>query len=608
MPEKKKRKFAVGPVLRVFWTHMRPYPLTLSIALGGAVLSVVVDVITPLYYKRFFDVIAGAVPSDDLIAHMLIGIMLTILGFKFLGWACRRSSNYAYSYAEPHIMNDLSQTAFSALLEHSYGYFVGNFTGSVVRRITRLSRAFEQFFDNILFNILPLLVSLGGIIIVLFLRNRLLGGVFLAWAITIIGLQFAIAKWKMVYSLRAAAKDSESTGVLSDSIGNDTTIKLFTGENAERSLFKKVSDELAQLRFFSWRFDEYVNGVQGLLMISIEFILVYTGIHLWQQGAITVGDFALIQSYLVAAIGQLWNFGSNLRRMYEAFADATEMIDVMNLPREIVDVPNADTLAAHDGKIEFKQVQFGFADGAPVLSDFNLAIRPHQSIALVGPSGAGKSTITKLILRFYDVTGGSIEIDGQDIATVTQDSLRASIAFVPQEPILFHRTLMENIRYGRRTATDQEVIEAAKQAHCYDFIMRTKDGFETFVGERGIKLSGGERQRVAIARAILKDAPILILDEATSSLDSESEALIQDALEKLMNGKTVIAIAHRLSTVMKMDRIIVVEGGKVAMDGTHDELVRHEGGLYQKLWDIQAGGFLSNDSGEPVPAEDEDGG
>ncbi len=218
-------------------------------------------------------------------------------------------------------------------------------------------------------------------------------------------------------------------------------------------------------------------------------------------------------------------------------------------------------------------------------------IAPGEKIALVGPSGAGKSTITKLLLRLYDINSGAIEIDGQNIAEVTQESLRNAIAFVPQEPVLFHRTLMENIRYGRRDATDAEVIDAAKKAHCHEFIAALPEGYNTYVGERGIKLSGGERQRVAIARAILKDAPILVLDEATSSLDSESEHLIQDALEVLMRGKTVIVIAHRLSTIMKMDRIVVLEGGQVVAEGTHEELLQ-QGGLYHKLWSIQAGGFI----------------
>jgi ABC-type multidrug transport system fused ATPase/permease subunit len=295
------------------------------------------------------------------------------------------------------------------------------------------------------------------------------------------------------------------------------------------------------------------------------------------------------------AIDRLWDLGNALKKLYEAFADATEMVEILNTPHDITDAPNASTLRVAKGAIVFKDVNFSFNESRGILSDFNLEIPSHQKVALVGPSGAGKTTITKLMLRFYDVTSGGIYIDNQNIAKATQRSLRNSVAFVPQEPVLFHRTLMDNIRYGRRDATDEEVMEAAKQAHCEEFIAKTPHGYQTYVGERGIKLSGGERQRIAIARAILKDAPILVLDEATSSLDSESESLIQDALEKLMEGKTVIAIAHRLSTVMKMDRIVVIENGAVVTSGTHDELVAHEGGLYKKLWEIQAGGFLTDD-------------
>jgi len=316
---------------------------------------------------------------------------------------------------------------------------------------------------------------------------------------------------------------------------------------------------------------------------------------LWGRGLITVGDFALIQSYLVASFVQLWNFGNTIRRIFNAYADATEMVDIMNLPREIIDSPGAKNLRITAGTIEFRDVTFTFNETRKVLEHFNLSIESMEKIALVGPSGAGKTTVTKLLLRLYDVTKGGIYVDDQNIAHVTQDSLRLNISLVPQEPVLFHRTLMENIRYGKRDATDAEVIEAAKQAHCFEFISRYPYGFDTFVGERGVKLSGGERQRVAIARAILKNAPILILDEATSSLDSESEALIQDALTKLMHGKTVIAIAHRLSTIMKMDRIIVMENGQIALMGTHAELLAQESNLYKRLWEIQAGGFIRGD-------------
>jgi ATP-binding cassette subfamily B protein len=265
---------------------------------------------------------------------------------------------------------------------------------------------------------------------------------------------------------------------------------------------------------------------------------------------------------------------------------------------------DAKDLMVSEGKIDFKDIVFYFTKERQILENFNLSIQPREKIALVGPSGAGKSTITKLLLRMYDVIQGEITIDSQNIAAVTQESLRNAVAFVPQEPILFHRSLMENIRYGRRDASDEEVIEAAKKAHCHEFISEFPAGYETYVGERGVKLSGGERQRVAIARAILKDAPILVLDEATSSLDSESESLIQEALDFLMEHKTVITIAHRLSTIMKMDRIVVVEQGRVAAEGTHDELLRDTNGLYHKLWSIQAGGFMQDeDANEGLVAE-----
>jgi ABC-type multidrug transport system fused ATPase/permease subunit len=268
------------------------------------------------------------------------------------------------------------------------------------------------------------------------------------------------------------------------------------------------------------------------------------------------------------------------------------MTKILTMPHEITDIPKAKKLKIKEASVVFDNVKFNYNETRTILSDFNLNVKSHEKLALVGPSGAGKSTIVKLLLRQHDVTDGHILIDGQDIAKVTQESLWDAVSLVPQEPLLFHRTLMENIRYGKPDASDDEVVEAAKLAYCHEFISSFPEGYGTFVGERGVKLSGGERQRVAIARAILRNAPILVLDEATSSLDSESEGLIQAALTNLMKGKTVIVIAHRLSTIMKMDRIIVVSGGKISEEGSHDELLKHEHGLYKKLWDLQAGGFV----------------
>jgi ATP-binding cassette subfamily B protein len=264
----------------------------------------------------------------------------------------------------------------------------------------------------------------------------------------------------------------------------------------------------------------------------------------------------------------------------------------MDKVSDVQDVLSAKQLTVSKGAIEFKKVDFGYNATRKILREISLSIKPGEKIALVGSSGAGKSTVTKLLLRLFNLNKGKILIDGQDIAKVTQDSLRQNIALVPQDPILFHRSLKDNIRYGKPDATEEELIAASKQAHCHEFITALPEGYDSLVGERGVKLSGGERQRVAVARAILMNAPILILDEATSSLDSESEALIQDALTKLMEGKTVIAIAHRLSTIMQMDRIIVMQEGRILDEGKHEDLLTRDG-LYKSLWSIQAGGFLA---------------
>jgi ABC-type multidrug transport system fused ATPase/permease subunit len=267
------------------------------------------------------------------------------------------------------------------------------------------------------------------------------------------------------------------------------------------------------------------------------------------------------------------------------------MVDILKEPHEVQDARRAKPLAVSRGAIGFSDVKFSYNQTRTVLKDFNLNIEAGEHVALVGPSGSGKSTVVKLLFRFYDLDKGKILIDGQKISGVTQESLRDQVSLVPQDPSLFHRSLKENIRYGKLDATDEEVVEAAKKAHSHDFISSLSQGYDTLVGERGIKLSGGERQRVAIARAILKDAPILVLDEATSSLDSESEMLIQDALKTLMKGKTSIVIAHRLSTIMQMDRIIVMQDGRIIDQGTHQELLKRQG-MYKKLWEIQAGGFI----------------
>jgi ATP-binding cassette subfamily B protein len=595
MPEEKKKEVRIWPVLRVYANATKHYPWLFLVLVISIIIAQIASIAVPLYLRDFINVLSSNTPGEAT-GRLLFITLIIIAGLNILNWAARQTQMRAISDIEADVMADLEDTAFSYLIGHSQDFFTSNFAGTLTRRVTRFSRAYEQILDSIAYNFFPTLLYAVGSITVLWHRNTWLGLGLLIWVIAFASVQVVLNKWRQPLRTDRAAQDSKITGAISDAIGNHTAITLFANERAERSYVASIVEAWRKATTRSWRADNTIQGIQQLFGVFIEFGLLLGGVFLWQRGVITVGDFVLIQVYIFGLVDQVWNFGNTLRRIYDAFADGSEMVDILEMPHAVQDAPNASALVYQSGAIEFDNVGFGFIEDRHVLRDFALQIKGGEKVALVGPSGAGKSTITKLMLRLYDPKAGAVRIDGQDISQVTQESLRKAISYVPQESVLFHRTLRDNIAYGKQDATMDEVIEAAKKAHCHEFISQLPAGYETFVGERGIKLSGGERQRVAIARAILKDSPILILDEATSSLDSESEALIQDALSKLMEGKTVIAIAHRLSTIMKMDRIIVMEGGKVVLSGTHDELLAQESNLYKKLWEIQAGGFIKADT------------
>lgn len=580
------------PVVRAYLKATLKYPWIFSLLISGVVVMQAASIIVPIYLKDFINVLSANAPSAAIV-HALFGILIIYGGIGVINWLSRQVQMRTISRIEADVMADLEDEAFGYLIGHSQDFFTSNFAGTLTRRVTRYSRSYEQVLDSAIFNFLPTLLFAAGSIGVLYVRNMWLGLGLLLWVIVFITAQIVLNKWRHPLRLERVAQDSKMTGALSDAIGNQSTITLFAGQSFEKNLISSIVRAWRAATMRSWTADNTIQGVQQALGIVIEVGLLGIGVLLWQKGEITVGDFVLIQIYILGLIDQIWNFGNTLRRVYDAFADASEMLDIFETPYAVQDIPGAPALTYSKGHIEFNNVDFGFIKERDILTNFSLTIDSGEKVALVGPSGAGKSTITKLLLRLYDPKSGAVFIDGQDIRKVTQESLRTTISYVPQESILFHRTLRENITYGKQDATMDEVIEAAKNAHCDEFISKLPLGYETYVGERGIKLSGGERQRVAIARAILKNAPILVLDEATSSLDSESEALIQDALAKLMEGKTVIAIAHRLSTIMKMDRIIVMEDGKAILSGTHNELISQENNLYKKLWEIQAGGFIA---------------
>jgi len=584
------KKITAKNTLQIFWKHTLEYKRIVFVLVLFTILRSIFHVITPFFSKQLFDVLAEGTVSTEAV-QTLVGILVAIVAVDLLAWSSAQIRSFALVQFQTTVSARLRETAFSYMMRHSYRFFTNSFSGSLVRKVNRFARSFEMTVDETVFNLIPLAVTIIISLFAISSRHILLGVIMFAWTILFIGFNYFVSLWKQPYELERASIDSQVTGTLADSISNSTTTKLFSGITHEDSLYHLVLNRWRTVASFTWNLNEIVDRVQALLMIGINFVVMYFAVIFWQRGLFTIGDFVLIQGFLLALFHQLWNIGRVLRTLYQAFADAQEMVEILETPHEVDDHPRATELVASKGEIIFKNVTFAFQKTRTVLKGFDLHIQSGEKIALVGPSGAGKSTITQLLLRFHDIDKGVVSIDGQDIARVTQDSLRDAIAFVPQEPILFHRTLMENIRYGRRDAKDQDVIDAAEKAHCHEFISRLSEGYNTYVGERGVKLSGGERQRVAIARAILKDAPILVLDEATSSLDSESESFIQESLKDLMKGRTTIVIAHRLSTIMQMDRIVVIDEGRVVDSGTHNELLSGEG-IYKKLWDIQAGGFL----------------
>lgn len=586
----------VADVLKVMWQEVRPQWYVFFLAIIGSLLgNITAAVFIPIYYKRFFDAIAAA-PTPKAALPVLVGIVLWILFFNIVQWAMRRTRDFSINNLETNTMARLRQRSLEYLLGHSYGFFTNSFTGSLVQRVSRLARSLESLVDSLVFNMIPLLSIVVGAVAVTWYTERTLSYIIIAWLFALFSANVVFAMWRVKYSILVSEADSRTTGTLADIIGNHSSVALFDAFSEEAKRFREVTSAQAKLTRFTWDAAVTFDAFQGALIFIAEFFVFYFGAKLWSEGAITVGTLVLVQVYLIQLSSQLWDFGRIMRVLYEGYADSKEMVEIMALQHEIQDRPGAKKLEVTEGEIRFDELEFSFTPENQVLKDINLTVRPAEKVALVGPSGAGKTTIVRLLLRLHDISKGAITIDGQDIRECTQASLRRAIGLVPQDPVLFHRSLMENIRYGNPAASDEEVKRAASLAHCDEFIDILPDGYSTFVGERGVKLSGGERQRIAIARAILKNAPILILDEATSSLDSHSEALIQDALDSLMKGKTAIVVAHRLSTIRKMDRIIVLEDGKIREDGTHDKLLKNRNSLYRQLWSLQAGGFIAQES------------
>lgn len=580
-------------ILKYVWPEIRKRKWIFYCIVVVFTARILLDqIVIPLYFKKIIDLFALGSLQPEIVSNDIFRLLFIIIGIHFFVFFIARIIKFTIFKFEIDVIQGLRNFTFQKIEQNSHSFFANIFAGSLVTKARRFVVGFENVFEIFLYHFLKFFALLFGAFAVLLHQSPTISLVFGIWIIVHISIVALFIKKKISYDLLEAEQDSKISGRLADVFSNILAVKFFSARDKEIDSFKKYTAEGAKRSRRAWFMGGMIDLTQHLLIICVQGVTLYLMIVLWLRGEISIGTVVLVETYMVVVANNLWEFGNAFTRFMKSIADMKEIVDIFEIIPDILDTENPEKLRMNEGNIEFKNVSFKYALGDEVLSGFNLEIKSGERVGIVGHSGAGKSTITKLLLRSNDITGGSITIDGQDIRNVTQDDLRSVISYVPQEPVLFHRSIRENISYGKMDASKEEILSVAKKAHADEFISRLPKGYETFVGKRGVKLSGGERQRVAIARAMLKDSPILVLDEATSSLDSISEHYIQEAFGELMKGKTTLVIAHRLSTVQKMDRIIVLDRGKIVEQGTHKELLE-KNGFYADLWNHQTGGFLN---------------
>lgn len=508
-----------------------------------------------------------------------------------------RLQNWWQGYVIPRFLADIRMSVFDYLSKQSYQYFSNQMAGSLANKLNDLPRALNSIFELITWYVIAAFSSIFVALILMCTINYWFAIILLTWIVLQLFISFRLSTKVDRYSIENAEDKSELSGKIVDSLSNSSAVKLFARGKAELAYIslsqKKEEHSNRRLSLYMNIFRVYLDIPVTVMLVTMITLLLY----FWQKRLITTGDLVFIFNVSFAIMNQIWYLCHAIADFYREVGIARQAVAILSTPIEIQDSPDATELVVAGGGIKFANVTFHYNQGKKIFENKSIIIKPKQRVGLVGYSGSGKTTFIHLILRLFDVKAGQIFIDGQDISHVTQDSLRASISMIPQDTSLFHRTLMENIRYGNPNATDEDVIIASKKACCHDFISLLPEGYNTLVGERGIKLSGGQRQRIAIARAILKNAPIVILDEATSQLDSLTEEIIQNSLWELMEAKTTLVIAHRLSTLLHMDRILVFREGRIVEDGTHSDLIERNG-LYKSMWNAQIGGFLPEDDND----------
>ena len=571
-------------VIRFVWSYWRRRPARLTVLFVLMTLGTLCDVLLPVIAGRLVDVLSAgpdAPGAQGAALWTLIGFLVIALGFYLL----RNLSIRLWSPFASQNMSDIVTDSFAHVQKFSADWHANHFAGSTVRKISRAMWAYDTLSDAIYVGLYPPLLAIVGLSLVMALEWPIVGGFML-----LVSIAFAVAS--VALSLRYVAPanvisnkaDSNIGAALADAMTCNAVVKSFGAEDREEQIFRGVAEDWRVKVTRTW--NRYVNMwlTQSMLLLFMQAGLIGITVWQWSEGRATPGDVAFVISSFFVISGYLRWLGDQLQMLQKGVNELDDVVMFAKTEQQVKDRPGSAPFKIAEGRIEFEAVTFSYEKaGAPLYEDFSLTIEPGERVALVGPSGSGKSTFVKLVQRLYDVDAGRVLIDGQNIAHVRQADLRRAISLVPQDPALFHRSLAENLAYAKPEASREEIEYAARRANAHDFIMAMPDGYDTMVGERGVKLSGGERQRVAIARAFIADAPILILDEATSSLDSRTEADIHAAMAELIAGRTAILIAHRLSTVRDADRILVFDQGRIVEEGRHDELLARTNGRYREL-------------------------
>ncbi|KQT69614.1 MULTISPECIES: ABC transporter ATP-binding protein [unclassified Aureimonas] len=593
--ETSKRSDAIRAVLSFTvrnWAAEKPLVALLVVSIVAATLA---DIFVPLFAGRLIDAVAASgVDRDTAFGEA----WPAVAAMASLGLAYVLLRHVAWAAVVPltlRIMSGVSARAFARLQHFSTDWHANAFSGSIVRQITRGMWSMDTLHDTLLLALLPSAVVLVGTVGLLAWHWPVMGLVMAVGAVSYTVLTVLLSTRYIAPASRISNQlDTRVGGVLADALACNAVVKAFGAEGREEARLQAAIGDWRGKTRITWMRHTWSGTLQAGVLWAVRLAVTGAALLLWWNGSASPGDVTYVLTTYFVVHGYLRDIGMHVNNLQRAVNEAEELVALLAIEPQVADRPGAGALAVPAGEILFERVDFHYGRHArPLYEGFDVTIAAGTRVGLVGHSGSGKTTFVKLVQRLYDVNGGAIRIDGTDIASVAQGSLRSRIAIVPQEPILFHRSLAENIAYGRPCASRGEIEAAARLASAHDFISGLHEGYETMVGERGVKLSGGERQRVALARAFLADAPILVLDEATSSLDSESEAMIQAASERLMEGRTALVIAHRLSTVARLDRILVFERGRIVEDGPPDMLMRRPSGHFRRLAERQAGGMLA---------------